>query len=99
MDARAEDPYQWQQKKMFTDPLAAVAESLINSTSHLWLEAGVRQGSAVKILQEHRWHHYTTQVYQYHNEDNQFGQSNCTHLLTPWCRVLPEKLTGLQLVK
>jgi len=23
----------------------------------------------------------------------------CTYLLTPWCRVLPEKLTGLQLVK
>ena len=22
-----------------------------------------------------------------------------THLLTPWCRVLPEQLTGLQLVK
>ena len=24
---------------------------------------------------------------------------NYTYLLTPWCRVLPEKLTGLQLVK
>ena len=24
---------------------------------------------------------------------------NCTYLLTPWCRVLLEKLTGLQLVK
>jgi hypothetical protein len=23
----------------------------------------------------------------------------CTYLLTPWCRVLPEQLTGLQLVK
>ena len=24
---------------------------------------------------------------------------NITYLLTPWCRVLPEQLTGLQLVK
>jgi len=55
--------------KMFTDPLAAAAESLKNSTSQLSPEAGIRQIGAVEILQEHRWHHYTRQVYQYHNED------------------------------
>ena len=27
------------------------------------------------------------------------ARSECNHLLTPWCRVLLEKLTGLQLVK
>jgi nucleoid-associated protein YejK len=66
-------------KEMFTDLLAAVAESLKTGTSHLSLEADVNQSGAVKILQKHRRHHYTTQVYKYHNEDNQFGESNCTH--------------------
>jgi len=28
-----------------------------------------------------------------------FNQSLLTYLLTPWCRVLLEKLTGLQVVK
>ena len=31
----------------------------------------------------------------YHNNNN----NNNTYLLTPWCRVLPDQLTGLQLVK
>ena len=66
-------------EEIFTDLLAAVAESLKNSTRHLSLEAGINQSGAVKILQKRRWHHYTTQVYKYHNEDNQFGESNCTH--------------------
>jgi hypothetical protein len=34
-----------------------------------------------------------------HNSYRTKFYSLLTYLLTPWCRVLPEQLTGLQLVK
>jgi hypothetical protein len=72
--------------EMLADLLATVAKSLKNSTSHLSLEDGVSHSGVVKILQEHRWHRYTTQMYQYRNEDTQIGESNCTHWITKCCK-------------
>ena len=43
----------------------------------------------VKIVLYSLWYHHT--------ETSEW--SKITYLLTPWCRVLLEKLTGLQLVK
>ena len=45
--------------------------------------------------------HWTTRAKQSHMNEGSGRHTICcdTYLLTPWCRVLPEQLTGLQLVK
>ena len=42
---------------------------------------------------------YLTESFWYHRRYNIRQLSVLTYLLTPWCRVLLDKLTGLQLVK
>jgi hypothetical protein len=86
MDTTTEDPWPWQKKKCVSDLLAAAATNIKNITSHLSLEAGVSQSSAVKILHKRQWHRYTTQMYHYRNEDNHSGESNCIHWITQCCK-------------
>ena len=51
----------------------------------------------VKIVLYSIWYHHTCR-WPSHAEQSKYIDTR-TYLLTPWCRVLLEKLTGLQLVK
>ena len=52
----------------------------------------------VRWLRGYWWHHPVILMSIYCNKQHVIYKS-ITYLLTPWCRVLLEKLTGLQLVK
>ena len=51
------------------------------------------------LRDEEHWTSACPQIHQSSHNQFHFIKSLLTYLLTPWCRVLLEKLTGLQLVK
>ena len=75
--------------------LAPPPTSLLNLASHIWV---YRKDSYIVI--NHILHTHTHTQMHIHTHTHTLSLSHSlTHSLTPWCRVLLEKLTGLQLVK
>ena len=55
--------------------------------------------SHLKIVGTKRWHEANAVLKATNINNNNNNNNNNNYLLTPWCRVLPEQVTGLQLVK